>query len=294
MKMRQIFMQYGLIGTGLMGLPLAERLLAVEYPLIIYNRTPDKAVVLVDVGATLAMDPTEVLQKSDCIILMVTDALAIRELLLTPERIPLLAGRTMIQMGTITPTESRGLATTITAAGGNYLECPVLGSTPEAQTGQLLLMVGSTPSQFETWRDLLSHFGSTVLHIGEVGKAMALKLALNQLIAGLTASFALSLGFVQQQEVPVDQFMDILRKSALYAPTFDKKLNRMLDRNFANPNFPVKHLAKDVGLFLQESANLDSRVLEGIAEILQRTIVTGLADEDYSALFSTLCSGELP
>ena len=284
-------MNYGLMGTGLMGLPLAERLLAVSLPLTIYNRTPEKASVLVDVGATLAAQPTDLLQSVDCVILMLTDGAALRETLLTEDTFPLLRDRTFIQMGTIAPQESRDLAQTIENAGGSYLECPVLGSIPEAQSGQLILMVGSTPAQFETWKSLLENFGSNPRYIGEVGTAMALKLALNQLIAGLTSTFALSLGFVQQQGVEVDQFMDIVRKSALYAPTFDKKLQRMLNRNFANPNFPVKHLAKDVNLFLQESnaTPLNDSGLEAIAAILQETIATGLADGDYSALFQTLC-----
>ena len=283
-------LNYGLMGTGLMGLPLAERLLAVELPLTIYNRTPEKAAVLVDVGATLAAQPRDLLLSADCILLMLTDGAAMRELLFTEETLPLLKDRTLIQMGTIAPQESRDFQETIAAAGGTYLECPVLGSIPEAQSGQLLLMVGSTPEQFSTWTPLLSHFGPNPRYIGPVGTAMALKLALNQLIAGLTSSFALSLGFVQQQGVEVRQFMEILRESALYAPTFDKKLQRMLDRNFANPNFPVKHLVKDVGLFLQESQTLplNAATLATIAEILQETIAAGLADSDYSALFETM------
>lgn len=283
-------MNYGLMGTGLMGLPLAERLLAAEFPLIIYNRTPEKAAVLVDVGATLVAQPKDLLLSAHCIILMLTDGAAIRETLLTPENLPLLKDRTVIQMGTIAPQESKDLQKTIVTAGGAYLECPVLGSIPEAQTGGLLLMVGSTPKQFTTWTPLLSNFGPNPRYIGEVGTAMALKLALNQLIAGLTSTFALSLGFVQQQGVEVPQFMEILRASALYAPTFDKKLQRMVDRNFANPNFPVKHLAKDVDLFLQESQSirLHTNTLETIAEILKETIATGLSNSDYSALFNTI------
>ena len=117
---------------------------------------------------------------------------------------------------------------------------------------------------------------------------MALKLALNQLIAGLTNSFALSLAFAQQQNVPLDAFMGILRKSALYAPTFDKKLDRMLDGNFANPNFPVKHLLKDVRLFLKEAGALDTGALAGSEKTLEGAIWMGLAEMDYSALFAAV------
>jgi len=137
---------------------------------------------------------------------------------------------------------------------------------------------------------LLKNFGSEPLHIGEIGAAAAVKLALNQLIASLTSTFALSLGFVQNQGVEVEKFMQILRQSALYAPTFDKKLQRMLDRNYENPNFPTKHLLKDTNLFLTEakSEGLNVSSLEGIRQILEIAQNMGLADDDYSALFSAI------
>ena len=150
-------------------------------------------------------------------------------------------------------------------------------------------MVGSTPEQFEQWSPILRQLGMP-RYVGEVGSAAALKLALNQLIAALTTAFSLSLGFVQRQNVPIDTFMQVLRQSALYAPTFDKKLQRMIDRDFANPNFPTRHLLKDANLFLQEARNLGLQVdsLAGIQHIIEIACTEGLADADYSALFAAV------
>lgn len=84
--------------------------------------------------------------------------------------------------------------------------------------------------------------------------------------------------------------MQILRESALYAPTFDKKLPQMLDGNYANPNFPTKHLLKDADLFLSEaeSVGLNVSSLEGVRQILQKALEMGLSDADYSSLFSAI------
>lgn len=164
-------------------------------------------------------------------------------------------------MGTIAPSDSRTLHAQITAAKGEYLEAPVLGSIPEVIAGTLLVMVGATEAQFQRWHSLFQCFGTEPRHIGEVGTAAALKLALNQMIASLTTRFALSLEFVQQQRVRVKSFIETLRQSALYAPTFDKKLQRMLESNFANPNFSTQHLLKDVRLFLSETK--DSNIKSG-------------------------------
>ncbi|ACK67026.1 6-phosphogluconate dehydrogenase NAD-binding [Rippkaea orientalis PCC 8801] len=283
-------MNIGVLGTGLMGKPLAQRLLQANLSVTVYNRTFSQVVELQSMGANLAKTPLEAIQLSNVLILMLTDANAIREVILSTESASALQNRTVIQMGTIAPDESRTIQQEVQARGGDYLEAPVLGSIPEAKAGTLLVMVGARKSQFEEWKGLLQHFGEQPQHIGEVGTASALKLALNQLIAALTSGFALSLGLIERQGVDVDKFMAILRESALYAPTFDKKLDRMKQRNFDNPNFPTKHLLKDVDLFLSqaEENGLNTQGLKGVRGLIQKTIALGLSDSDYSALFSAI------
>jgi len=283
-------MKVGVIGTGLMGLPMAQRVLAANLPLIAYNRTPAKLEPLKPLGAAIAPSPERLIRDADCIVLMLTNAQAIRELVLSATSRQELSGKTVIQMGTISPSESRLLQAEVEQVGGEYLEAPVLGSIPEANAGHLMVMVGSTPRQFEQWQPVLRCFGSEPLWVGEVGAAAAVKLALNQLIGSLTSAFATSLGFVQQQGADVDLFMQILRGSALYAPTFDKKLQRMRDRNYANPNFPTKHLLKDTALFLQatEESDLDVSVPIAVQTILEKAIQLGLAETDYSALYDAV------
>ena len=288
-------MQVGFIGTGLMGLPMAQRLVEAEFELIAYNRTLAQLEPLQKAGVRIAQQPLEAIIGSDCIILMLTNASAIRSLLLSEDVRQHLAEKTVIQMSTIAPTESIAIAKDIIAAGGEYLEAPVLGSIPEAQSGKLIVMVGGTEAQFERWQALLQNFGSKPLLIGEVGSASAIKLALNQLIASLSTAFALSLGFVERQGADVDIFMQILRQSALYAPTFDKKLQRMRDRNYDNPNFPTKHLLKDTELFINEAQGEGMNIssIEGVKKILEIAITSGFADADYSSLFSAILGREV-
>ncbi len=287
-------MNIGVFGIGLMGKPLAERLLQANYSVIAYNRTVSKAQELEPLGAKVAQTPVEAIQTAEILILMLTDATAIREVILGTETADKLQNRTIIQMGTIAPDESRSIQNEVEKQGGQYLEAPVLGSIPQAKEGTLLVMVGAKTSQFKKYKPILQQFGSQPQYIGEVGTASALKLALNQLIASLTSGFALSLGLIERQGVDVDKFMSILKESALYAPTFDKKLDRMQQRNFDNPNFPTKHLLKDVNLFLNqaEENGLNTEVLQGVRTIIQQTIELGLSDQDYSALFSAINTEE--
>jgi 3-hydroxyisobutyrate dehydrogenase len=277
------------LGTGLMGRPMAQRLLSAGCSLIAYNRTRKKAVPLGEIGAQIADTSTAAIAGSNCVILMVADAGAIREVLF-PTGTPHLdfAGKTIIQMGTISPEQSLSLKAEVEGLRGEYLEAPVLGSIKEAERGELFVMVGATRDLFERWSAVFKCFAPNPLHVGPVGKAAAFKLALNQLIASQLAAFSFSLGIVKRNQIDINQFMDVLRKSSVYAPQFDNKLPRMLARDFSNPTFLTKHLLKDVTLIISEGkrVGLETRVLEELRQVVQKAVNLGLADADYSSVYN--------
>ncbi len=282
-------MKIGLIGTGLMGQALATHLLAESQPLMVYNRSPEKSEELHERGAEVASSAQRVVEACDICLLFLSDAEAI-QIVLDSIDTAAFKDTLIIQMGTIAPEESRHFAELVQTQKGRYLECPVLGSLPEARSGKLILMAAGSDQDFKAALPLLELIGKEPQHIGSVGQGATVKLAMNQLIAGLTASFALSLALVEKEGIETEQFMKIVRDSALYAPTFDKKLSRMLDRDFDNPNFPTKHLAKDTRLFLSvaEELGLDTSALQGIETLLQKTLEMGLDNTDYSALMAAV------
>lgn len=279
-----------LLGTGLLGRAIAERLQSVGYTVTVYNRTTTKALPLKACGITVVTRPEEAIAQADCVVLTLADAAAIRAVLLTPASLAVLLGKTVIQMGTIAQDESLALQAEIERVGGSYCEAPVLGSLAEAQAGTLLVMVGGTEGQFVQWGPLFRSLCREPRLIGPAGKAASLKLALNQLIVAEISAFALSLGLVQRAGVPVDTFMAILRESALFAPAFDKKLPRLLTRDYQHPNFSTRHLLKDTELFLKEASGyaLTASSLEGIRPLLERTMEQGFGDSDYSAIFEVI------
>jgi 3-hydroxyisobutyrate dehydrogenase len=285
-------MQMGLIGTGLMGGPMGDRLLSAGHGLTVYNRTAQKTEGLVKNGAVSAQGPGEVIAQSETIVLMLADGAAI-ETCLFSETLDW-TGKMVIQMGTIAPQESIAIAKRVTNLGGRYLEAPVLGSIPEARSGSLIIMVGATPEDFDRALPILQLFGPAPKWIGPVGSGSVVKLALNQLIGSLTAGFSLSLGLLQASGTPIEGFMEILRQSALYAPTFDKKLQRMLDRNYENPNFPTQHLLKDMRLFNTAASpkGLNIEVSEAIVSVLTQALAQNLAALDYSAIYDAIAPGQ--
>lgn len=286
-------MKIALFGYGLMGKPMATRLLAAEHDVTVYNRNADRAQDFLTQGGKLATTPVQAIAEAECIILMLADMNAITETLLLPDTLAQLAqhsGCMIIQMGTIAPLESQSLERCLFNANCDYLEAPVLGSIPEATNGTLQVMVGGEADHFEQWLPILKIFSKEPRLVGNVGQAAALKLACNQMIASLTSGFCLSLAMVQHFGIDAEHLMTILRNSALYAATFDKKLARYQQRDYERPNFPVQHLAKDVALFLKASENtpLNTSALVPIGQMLQTACDQGAANLDYSALFDMI------
>ena len=278
-------MTIALLGTGLLGSAIGRRLLECGHPLTVWNRSLQRSDALVAAGARRAATPAEAASGAEWLITVLSDGPITAAVLLDGVGAEL-TGRRVLQMGTIGVGESLALAEAVNARGGRYLEAPVLGSRPEALAGSLQLMAGGPADLLEEALPVLRDLAPAPQHLGEVGSAMAAKLALNQLIASLTHSFSLSLHLVQQQGVDPQAFMALLRGSALYAPTFDKKLERELSGDYSNPNFPTAHLRKDLALFLREAAagGLNSSGLDGLLSLLQGATAAGLDAHDYCAL----------
>ena len=276
-----------------MGLPIAHRLIQRGHDVTAWNRSEQRLQAAASEGVRVEPDLARAVAENELFLLTLSDAPAIEEVLFSPQVEAQLKGRTVLQMGTISPDESRSLALRVQEAGGDYLEAPVLGSIPEARTGELIIMAAGPEDVYHHCLLLLRGLGKEVDHVGTIGQAAAMKLAMNQLIAALTAGFAQSLGLVRAEGVEVEQFMKLLRESALYAPTFDKKLQKYLEHDYSHANFPLKHLIKDVGLFKQvaEAAGMNAEIAVATLNVLSSGQEAGYGNEDYSALYEAINPG---
>jgi len=288
----------GIIGIGLMGHAFVERFLSQGFTVRIFNRSQSNINDLAESGAIFCDTTDELISVSSTIILMLSDADAINNLLRLDSRGDIQSGKnttlqdkTILQMATISPRQSKAIGEAITSSGGHYLEAPVLGSIPEAQTGTLIIMAGGSKNVFDTVLPVLQVLGAAPRYIGDTGSAAALKLAMNQLIASLTAGFSLSLGYAIKNGVDTDLFMETVRESALYAKTYDKKLEKYLHRDFGAANFSTRHLLKDIRLFIDDAkaAGLNTDTLEGIERITSMTVENGMDLMDYSSIYETIC-----
>ncbi|MEW8013520.1 MAG: NAD(P)-dependent oxidoreductase [Candidatus Sedimenticola endophacoides] len=283
-------MRIAQLGLGLMGLHVALRLQRQGFEVGGWNRGAGRMEAARRAGLAADADLPALVRGADTLILTLSDYPAIQAVLFAPGRTLELEGRLILQMGTIGPAESRALAARCREAGAEYLEAPVLGSLPEAEAGTLIVMAGGGEAEYARVLPLLSALGRAPERVGGVGQAAALKLAMNQLIASLTAGFSLSLGLVRAEGLDVERFMALLRASALYAPNYDKKLGKMLAHDYASANFPLKHLLKDMALFrgVAAAVGIDDTLPAAHAALLQRGAAAGLDDLDYSSLYELI------
>jgi 3-hydroxyisobutyrate dehydrogenase len=284
-------MKTAVIGLGLMGSEIALRLRRQGVDVSCWNRGAEGARAARERGLPMTETAAAAIAAADLMLLVLSDADAIRETLLDPpDAAQALSGRIVVQMGTIGPGESRAIAARVESLGARYLEAPVLGSLPEVREGRLIIMAGGDPALFEQCLPVLRDLSRDPQLIGGIGAGAALKLAMNQLIAGLTATFSLSLGLVRAEGIDVAQFMTLLRGSALHARTFDKKLDKYLSHDYGAANFPLKHLLKDIRLFRQvaEEVGLDIALLGALESTCERAEALGYGDQDYSALYEAI------
>lgn len=282
-------MNIGIMGIGLMGHAFVERFLSQGLKVRIYNRTFESIEDLIDKGAIACYTVEELTRLSSIIILMASDADAINDLLPLDDK-DALHGKTIIQMATISPQQSIAISKAVASCGGRYLEAPVLGSIPEAKTGTLIVMAGGDKQVFEEVLQVIMVLGAAPRYVGKTGSAAALKLAMNQLIASLTAGFSLSLAYAIKNGVATGLFMDTVRESSLYAKTYDKKLQNYLHRDFGSANFSTRHLLKDIRLFIDDAkaAGLNTAALEGIEKITSESVENGMGLMDYSSIYEVI------
>ena len=272
-----------LLGTGLLGEAIGCRLLEQGVTLKIWNRTTEKCEPLLKQGAALIENLDGAAKGCQAVITVLRDGPVSGEVI---AELGDLDAVCCLPMGTMGISESRQLELQVQGQQGAYLEAPVLGSKPEALKGTLLVMAGGDAALFQQQLPLLQLLSADPKWMGPTGSAAASKLALNQLIASLTHGYSLALRLVQASGLEVERFMEVLRPSALYAPTVDKKLDRMLSNDFSNPNFSTALLRKDLQLFVREAtlAGVNAEALAGLVELLTLAKGTPLDAGDYSAL----------
>lgn len=271
----------GIVGLGLMGTALTERLLEHGYATTVWNRSREKAEPLLAKGAIWSDNPLRTCNRV-IISLYTTDVV---EEVLGQMSDGLRAGQILLDTTTGEPNQSAALGARLARHGLHYLDAPISGSSEQTRRGESTILVGGDQESFTACRDLFSCMARTVFHVGPCGCAAKMKLVSN-LVLGLNRA-ALAEGLAFAASIGLDQkaALDVLVGSMAYSRTMDNKGPKMLQSDFSVQARLSQHL-KDVQLILDlaDACSLALPLSETHRQLLKKCEVEGYGEMDNSAI----------
>jgi 3-hydroxyisobutyrate dehydrogenase-like beta-hydroxyacid dehydrogenase len=281
----------GFIGLGLMGSPMAARLLDAGHPLAVFNRTKEKAAGIISKGAVWCESPKEVAERSDMVFSMLANSQALAETATGNGGViqGIRKGCTHVDMSTVSPMTTKQLGVEYQKRGCFFMHSPVLGSVPQATDGSLLLFVGGSDEAFHSAEPVLQILGGRIWRFEKPEQASYTKLLCNLFIGAMGTTLAQALVLAQKADVNPETLLDILDHSSLSAPMYQTKGKSILDRNFS-PRFFVQHMLKDLNLILDAGKQLQISLpgIEASQKMFAEAAAAGFGREDYSAVVKVL------
>jgi 3-hydroxyisobutyrate dehydrogenase len=244
----------GLIGLGIMGMPMARNLLKAGFEVTVYNRTASKVDMIVDQGAKKAASPKEVAGKSSVIITMVSDTPDVESVILGENGVieGIKAESVVIDMSTISPAATRKIAARLKEQNVYMLDAPVSGGEQGAINGTLSIMVGGDAAIFERCRPVFEAMGKNIVHIGANGMGQTTKLMNQILVCGNLNAVVEALVFAQKQGVDLSKAIEAVKGGAAGSWQLSNLGPRIIQRDF-KPGFMVELLQKDLRLVTEAS-----------------------------------------
>jgi 3-hydroxyisobutyrate dehydrogenase len=281
----------GLIGLGVMGEPMALNLLRAGTQLLVWNRTLAKARALEAAGAEVAPDTAAVFARSEVVILMVTDGKAADAVMGrgTPEFAARVSGRTIVHMSNTAPEYSQDLESDVRAAGGRYVEAPVLGSRVPAEAGELVAMLAGDQDAVEAVRPLLAPVCREMVFCGPVPSGHVMKLSTNVYLGTVLAALAEAVQFARQYGLDMDKFVKILGTSQMASPILRVKAPKMADEDFSvQGSIALLRTSTELTTAAAAAAGIATPLLDASHELLGEAIDLVLGDVDAAALVKVL------
>lgn len=283
-------MNVAFAGIGRMGLAMAGNLLGAGFPLLVWNRTPERCAPLVAAGATAAADPAE-LAVADVVVTMVADGQAAHSVLVESGLLDgLRPGSVVLEMSTIGPTAVAELAAEATRRDVRLLDAPVSGSVSVAEAAQLFAMVGGDREAYEAATPVLDAMTKGHTLLGPSGSGAAMKLAVNAMIAVTNESLAETLALAEQFGIERARAYDVLAGGALASPFLQYKRGAFLCPETEPVAFTTTLMQKDIVLAQDLAGRLGVRIpaAAAAAAVIDEAVDSGLADADIASVLGLL------
>jgi 3-hydroxyisobutyrate dehydrogenase-like beta-hydroxyacid dehydrogenase len=270
------------LGLGIIGSAWARNLIEDGLDVRPWNRTPQPDFPHFEADAARAVE------GADFIIIVVADPKAVESVLDAIEP-KLSAGQIVVQCSTISAHWSKTFAERIEKSGARFLEAPFTGSKLAAEGRQTVFYVGGDTAILDDSRPVLERLSKTILHIGPLGTASTLKLAMNLNIAAIAGALSEGLTLCRQSGIPDEKFFDALHQNVSRSGVSDLKEPKLLARDYS-PQFSVKHMEKDLRLALETASESGVELPEtqAVRAVYQQGLAKDLGDADFTALIQLL------
>jgi 3-hydroxyisobutyrate dehydrogenase len=249
-------MRISVIGTGVMGEPMARNLKKSGLTVTVFNRTQRRCEDLRGIGIAVADSAAHAIGASDASILMLPTHKEIDEVLGRTEDGKVttpVAGKTIVVMATVSPAYSLALSQAVSAAGARYVEAPVSGSKTPAQNGQLVIMAAAAdPAYIDAVQPAFDAVGKKTVRCGAVPGAMRMKLANNLLLISYFEALAEAVHFARGIGIDVSQFLEMVLAGPLASDVLRTKAPKLLTDDF-DQQAPIRHVFKDISLICEEA-----------------------------------------
>jgi 3-hydroxyisobutyrate dehydrogenase len=280
----------GFIGLGTMGGPMATNLAKAAVPLAVYDTNPAASAALGKLpGVTVAGSPAQVASQAAVVFTCLPNDAIVRGVYLGENGIAAgaRAGLVTCDCSTVSPETSVDLNRALAAKGVTHLDTPMLGSQPQAVSGEIFFIVGGDGAKLPTIAPYLEIMGKLHMHVGGSGTGNRVKLVHNGLAAVTAVAVAEALAVCVQSGVDPYVFYEVVLNGGgmAYGRYFERRVKRMLDGDFS-PTFAVELMRKDAGLALDLArwAKVPTPMLEETKRTYDEAVQGGWGREDFSAV----------
>ncbi|QEE45303.1 NAD(P)-dependent oxidoreductase [Rhizobium sp. WL3] len=273
------------LGTGLMGAPMARRLLAAGFPVTVWNRDLRKAEALVSFGASVAVSPTDAVDGADIVFTMLSDGAAVTDVLFSQGVAEALKqGVVVVDTSSIAPPIARDHASKLVDRGVAHVDAPVSGGVVGAEAGTLAIMAGGDAAAIEALTEVFAPLGR-VTHVGPSGAGQICKLANQQIVAITIGAVAEAMMLVEAGGASREKFREAIRGGFAESRILDLHGQRMVERNFA-PGGLSRLQLKDLNAVaaMAEAFGLELPLTEDIRQAFETFVAEGNGELDHSAL----------
>ena len=281
-------MDIAVLGTGIMGAPMARNLRAAGHDVRAWSRSREKAEPLAEDGITVAESAAEAAAGADVVVTMLADASAVRAVLVDEGALD--QTRLLCQMSTIGIAGTEDVAHECATRDVPFVDAPVLGTKQPAEQGQLTVLASGPEDALERCDPVFDAVGAKTLRLGEAGAGTRLKLVVNHWLLALVDALAETIDLAECIDVDPERFLEAISGGAIGPPYADLKGKAMIERSFAPASFPLHLAGKDADLVAEAAERHECALglLPAVRERIGRAVERGHGEDDLAALF---CGG---